>query len=54
MNDTIFHVYDKDNKVVAHSLSNDSLAEKVLREEIDIVNHEIVSLDYEKFREASY
>jgi hypothetical protein len=54
MNDTIFHVYDKDNKVVAHSLSNHSLAEKVLNDEIDIVDHEIVAVEDKKFREASY
>ena len=54
MNDTIFHVYDKDNKVVAHCLSNSSLAEKVLNDEIDIVDHEIVGVECEKFPEASY
>lgn len=54
MTDTIFHVYDKDNRVIAHSLSNDSLAEKVLRDEIDPWNHEIVELKNEKFKEASY
>jgi hypothetical protein len=54
MTDTIFHVYDKNNKVVAHSLSDTSLAEKVLSDEIDIVDHEIVGVEYEKFPEASY
>lgn len=54
MNDTIYHVYDKDNKVVAHNLSNDSLIEKVLSDEIDIVEHEIVGVKEEKFKEASY
>lgn len=54
MNDTIYHVYDKDNKVVAHNLSNDSLIEKVLSDEIDIVEHEIVGVKQEEFREASY
>ena len=54
MTDTIFHVYDSENRVVAHSLSNDSLTEKVLRDEIDPWNHEIVELKSEKYPEASY
>lgn len=54
MTDTIFHVYDSENRVVAHSLSNESLAEKVLRDEIDPWNHEIVELKQETFKEASY
>lgn len=54
MNDKIYHVYDKDNKVVAHNLSNDSLIEKLLSDEIDIVEHEIVGVKQEEFREASY
>lgn len=54
MNESIYHIYDKENKVVAHSLSNDSLIEKILNDEINVVDHEIVRVKQEKFREASY
>lgn len=54
MNDTIYHVYDEDNKVVAHSLSDESLAEKILSDEIDFVDHQIIGVKKEQFKEASY
>lgn len=54
MNESIYHIYDKDNKVVAHSLSNDSLIEKILNDEIKVMEHEIVRVKEENFREASY
>jgi hypothetical protein len=54
MNDTIYHVYSEDNKVVAHSLSDESLAEKILSNEIDFVDHQIVAVRQEQFKEASY
>ena len=54
MNESIYHVYDKDNKVVAHNLSNDSLIEKILNDEINVVDHDIVRVKEEKFKEASY
>lgn len=54
MTDTVYHVYDKNNKVVAHTLSNISLAEKILNDEIDLVNQEVVACEYNKEEEASY
>ena len=54
MNDKIYHVYDRHNKVVAHTLSDISLAEKFLNDEIDFEIHEVVVCNYDKQEEASY
>ena len=54
MTDTVYHVYDKNNKVVAHTHSKISLAEKLLNDEIDLVDQEVIACEYNKEEEASY
>jgi len=54
MIETIYHVYDKTNKVVAHTLSDTSLAEKVLRNEIDIEKYDVVECTYDNSDDCSY
>jgi hypothetical protein len=54
MSDLLFHVYDKHNDVVVHSLRVDEL-EKMLREEIiSTQKHDIVPVWEPPYDEASY
>ena len=54
MIDTMYHVYDKNNKVVAHTLSEVSLTEKILRKEIDFETYDVVECTYDNSDDCSY
>lgn len=54
MTETIYHVYNKENQLIAHSLSNESLAEKVLNHEYDLDGHLIIGCEVNKTQDASY
>ena len=42
MNDLLFHVYDKNDDVIVHSLSVDQLEEMLKKEKISTLKHDIV------------
>lgn len=51
---TIHHVYSLDNKVIEYNLSEEQLEEKIRNGIINVDKHEIVKLQIENYREASY
>jgi len=42
MNDLLFHVYDKNDDVIVHSLSVDQLEDMLKRRKISTLKHDIV------------
>jgi len=55
-NQLLFHVYEKDNRVVAHTLTADQLEEALIDKKVDPAIHDIVVLPPNKNEgeDASY
>jgi len=54
MESTVYHVYGKTEKteVIAHSLSEEELTERILKEEVQLDIHEILPLKTDLARET--
>ena len=54
MENTVYHVYGKTKitEVIAHSLSEEELKERILKEEVQLDIHEILPLKTELARET--
>jgi hypothetical protein len=55
-NQLLFHVYEKDNHVVAHTLTADELEKALLDNKVDPILHDIVALppNENESKDASY
>ena len=55
-NQLLFHVYEKDNRVVAHTLTADELEKALLDNKVDPILHDIVALppNENESKDASY
>ena len=54
MSDLIFHVYDKNDEVIAHTLSVDELERLLESKIINTSLHQVVPVEDQGYSDASY